>query len=567
MFILDLPKTFDGETIQLPMYHRGHLSLKPETKVWLCVIKGADIVSNKILTGNNKKSQKIVMPEIVISPIDFKAWDDIWRISLIVYDRVGAVSNLLETLKELNINILVSETCTIERQEFHNINIVVDLKNYKSKNRGDWNKDHRVKNQLEKLPDLYRYIALNLKNNIVCDDSGRPRIRINRVSNLFKTVLEVVKDISIKPDTSSIGSAYVEQDREHKTFIKIPEDILQKLKKYLGCINNSELKDNINYLITSYTTDRVIRVSFYHASTNIIAIATKHQEKIGAISNITKALKTSGFNIITSLSRLYEYEKTGNSEFVLLPPANLKTIDDIKTKIQESLSTDTLINQYQIHLSYPRDQMKPYEYFILAVPVSKRTSGDNKKTSTKPLDIDELFRKELKKSKIKPISKSKINEWEDYNLMLKYLKNKFPPENEKPKIFISQSFLKNSLKQFIQTADNLSKKLNFEADIVEVLQGNNTTINGIKERIKPCDLFLGIWSDENALKIDDKLWPSSWLHFEWGIAECYGMRCRLLIHEDIHMDAWKIDNLTLHNKYNSKNFESQFEKAIKELLE
>src|SRR2546426_46273 len=115
MNILDKPALFDGSTIRVPLYHRGHLSLFPGAKVWLCLIPR---------TGENQ------FTELIISPIHYDAWTDLWRISITLNDRIGLVHELFQILADNEINIVTAESTTRERMSLHSIEIIANAKLY-----------------------------------------------------------------------------------------------------------------------------------------------------------------------------------------------------------------------------------------------------------------------------------------------------------------------------------------------------------------------------------------------------------------------------------------------------
>jgi hypothetical protein len=88
MLILDKPRPFSGDQLIVPLYHRGHLSLLKGTKIWLCLLPGSEPQN---------------APEIIISPINYDAWSDLWRISVTTQERSGVVNKILLALQKLNV--------------------------------------------------------------------------------------------------------------------------------------------------------------------------------------------------------------------------------------------------------------------------------------------------------------------------------------------------------------------------------------------------------------------------------------------------------------------------------
>lgn len=171
MLILDKPREFDGRDVKVPLYHRGHLSLFPGAKVWLCLLPGG--------RGG------AVLPELVISPIHFDSWPDLWRIRIALVERPGLVHDVFEVLREHSVNILASESSSMEWQRLHSIEIIVDACRYSSVE-GDGRHEDRSTGQIDELSGLRRAILSRVMGDICFDALERPRISIRRIRNLFE---------------------------------------------------------------------------------------------------------------------------------------------------------------------------------------------------------------------------------------------------------------------------------------------------------------------------------------------------------------------------------------------
>ncbi len=103
MLVLDIPQRSPDHFayIDVPIYHRVHLSLAADIPVHACLLRGAT---------------EPHLPELVISPFDFNKWDRIWRLNMSLQDRPGLLNEVWETVESTEISILACEASTMEEQ-------------------------------------------------------------------------------------------------------------------------------------------------------------------------------------------------------------------------------------------------------------------------------------------------------------------------------------------------------------------------------------------------------------------------------------------------------------------
>lgn len=103
---------------------------------------------------------------------------------------------------------------------------------------------------------------------------------------------------------------------------------------------------------------------------------------------ITSSIEKAGFNIITSLSRLYEHGTEAQSEFVLQPvrePRKGATETALKKQLEECLATPDLVETYGIRIGYPRGYIVPLKTKRLVCRRTKDTEAAPTRRSPKEI--------------------------------------------------------------------------------------------------------------------------------------------------------------------------------------
>jgi acetolactate synthase small subunit len=525
MFIVDKPRVFKGNEIIIPLYHRGHLSFLPGTKVFICLLPGSE--SHKHF------------PEIIISPIDCNVWKDVWRLTITVKEGIGAVNKVFRVLTTLNINILASESCSTDREEYHMIEIILDASKYS--NIPDGNTEYRARNSIGELSYLRRAILSETLQDIYLWPSGAPRINIRRVKGLFeaaKAYDSASTNFSRKHDyTPVIDYSNIEPFSSGKyptAKIRLSNEIMGLLDKV---IKGKTSKDAPSmHLLISDTKDRYLRVQFVLPETSILSVTIEHKEKRGALTKITHVLGKAGFNILTSLSRLFSHNGISHYELVLQPPSGLGTDRNRFRKVlEEALGTEWLLDDFDIKINYKKSY-KPLTGFN---SVKKCINSQFSMPEINGLDVGKslLGHYRFLTEKLGPpgATKDTKKRWElSISLLEEERRVRFDLEPVRI-LFISYAFDDQGR---LEKVKEEAKKMNFE-----VLTGKNENLSrnvrdGVINTIKKCTHFMGIWTDEGALRVNEQFWPSPWLHWEIGVAESNGLKPRILISKKIHKDAW-----------------------------
>lgn len=541
MLILDKPRPFRGTKLWLPLYHRGHLSLLSGTKLWLCLLPGTKVPSH--------------MPEIIVSPINFASWPDLWRIEATVTEEVGVVHKILKVLRDHNINVLAEESSSIDRQRFHRVELIVDLRAYASISDGDTAK--RSTGIVEALPDLCRALLAQLTQQITFMPSREPRLRISRMNGLH----EAHRAYQIVHHQYINGQGFrptVEEARAEvvgsKGWITLPRDILTSLSQAVNPIPPSEQRaeDGLSYLLVSDTKERYLRSYFVRPSDRLLSVTLSHEEKIGALSRITDILQRSRFNILTSLCRLYTHGGRAQYELVLQPPLELTTNEAVRREFERILGVRDLLSEYKLEVSYKLNYKSPFGFDPLKE--SDPDQGDDPAVDL-PKSVEETLERQVAALRVRMRGAGASAE----DSLRSTLAGKLLDEERRvrqnyiPRKILFLSFSFGSSSEKINTVVAECEKLGFEVTIAKQLS-EPVVREGIIRKISESTHFLAIWGDEGAVKAGRQLWPSVWLHWELGVASAMGLRPRLLVSNAITSEAWRVYPEVPHEIFESSLF-------------
>ncbi|MFN8422861.1 MAG: hypothetical protein U0470_05510 [Anaerolineae bacterium] len=587
MLILDKPRTMVGREIHVPLYHRGHLSFFPQTKVWMCLLPG-ELAERPV-------------PELIVSPIDFQSWPDLWRIVVVVKDRIGVVHEILQTIRYHQINIVSAESSMVDQQRLHLLEIVADCVNYSSPF-GDGNHSERVAAVDSALPALRRAILSVVANDIAFYPTGEPRIRFRRVWNLYRAhkafqelhtshhrVLgseilgpEIESTTVLRRKLVGVAGSEVASQNERESsgvVLTLPPAIRARLQQLMPQTN---LDTDCHYLPVSDTTDRLLQVFFLSAEFPIVSPTITHREEPGALAVVTGALRDAGFNIMCSLSRVRQYGGIGESEFVLMLPRLLGlpfNTGELRTQLETALSTRSL-ERYEISVSYPENYTRPF--------VPKRIIGsgapelDTSTEASKYHQAQTLSRlQELALEyavRVDTPGQGGADRSEDrkrFDMVRALLTDEARARNIYaiyPRVFVSHALSDERYRVIAEIATALG---------LRPIHGLDLAIDGpmrekLVELMDSCDVFLGLWTEKGARRLTqgspgdegDRYWPSPWLHWEMGVAHALGLEVRLLISSNVESTSWKkIVGESHQIRFNESNFREKAESLLRQALQ
>jgi predicted amino acid-binding ACT domain protein len=513
MIILDIPQGFDGATIHLPLYHRGHLSLFPGSTVWTCLLPGSPA--------------RRTLPEIIVSPIGFGSWSKLYRITGTFVDRSGLVHDVLETLRTFGINVLTAESSAIAQQQHHTVELVVDSSTHQH--------PASPRSQEDTLPEVRKALLAQLFDDLVFSEvSDLPRLKIRPVRTLQQAVQDFDRALSdhrrggLMPIVAE--STVQRAPNSRRVSIELSEEQREVLRVALDPNGRAELQ-SARYLAVSETTDRFLRAYFISGAQPILAARITHRERVGALAAITRALQRAGFNLITSLSRLHRHLDTAEFEVVLQPvPGARWNPIDTRERLESALAGPEL-HLLQLRVSYPAHYGDPAEPIPIATAKHVAFPGQDLRGDRKesPRTTEGILQTKLRQ--LNEVRNPTANEERRRKLAESLL------GAQSPGLFLSYAF---ELDDVVTGMQRFAARLRFRP-----ITGRHLGIGKNREQvlreIRKCSFFFGVWSAEGGIPLGNgRFWPSPWMHWELGAAHALGLHCHLLIEDTIHPAAWEL---------------------------
>jgi predicted amino acid-binding ACT domain protein len=548
MLILDKPKSFDGVTIELPRYHRAHLSLFRES--WVSVV---------ILPGRDQSHQRA---ELILSPISEDSWDDLWRITATMHDRKGLVNDMLELLASRQLNILAAESSSMERDSIHTIEVICDAHRYQTPHY-DGTAHLRRDRRVSELRDLRRYIIAKMLPDLVVNSSGEPTVQASRMRALFNARLALdqceidfqAQKAHFKPMRERLK---IERRKETgELFVRLPGKILDVLLPMLG---GDVTK--CTYLLVSDTKERFLRGHFTSSPRQILAPTIRHSERTGAVAAITRALRTGGFNILTMLTRLDDQNRTAEAEFVI----SGNETDNLESRLESCLGTPELVGAFNVQIDYPRDYDKRPSFKPITVASSAQSSGPADSLSVLEQLKEHVDRYEL--SLARPGSSP--DDEERLRLATAYHSEEARCLKAKdiPWLFLSCAYRG----QYVKETTKIAAEYGYRILTGEELD-SETKRDGVISKIRAATHFLGIWTWEKGFPLEERTseesrlhCPSPWMIWELGVAQAYGLPVRLAISKEVHTESWsRINGDPVHFMFDGSNFLQVVRRALESL--
>ncbi len=531
MLTLDKPRAFNLKSIRVPLYHRGHLSLLPQTKVWLCLLPGG-VHSDH--------------PEMVIAPIDFLAWADVWRINITTEERVGVVNRLFQVLERAELNVLAAETSSIERQRYHTCEVIVDAREYADKSDGD--SATRQSKPSAQLKDLERSILAEMLPFVLCE-GGRPKIKVRRLKGLYDAVKAKheailraqIGEASVKPvvDFSeidavddSLGLDEGESAKEYSPSgqLLLPENIRRALSNMFR-----ETDGGADYLLASDTRDRFLRAYLVSRALPLITATIRHVEKPGAIEKITRSLSHRNLNIVTSLCRLQRHGELADFEVAIQPTAEERTRADLKKSVVDALGAEGL-QELKLSISFSRSYSRRKTFKPIAGSSAlfpSPISSDLTTLSRLSDHYTDLTRRlhsgvggDAQDAERRIVARLLLDEEQQ-------IRQRF---ESRERVFVSYHM--EDQKVFADIA-SLAEEEGIEVVGSLPPSPSPRLRDNILSRMDEAESFLAIWTPPGGERTDDGIWPSPWLHWELGAAASRRKKIAILSHESMNRRSWQ----------------------------
>ena len=546
MLILDIPRRSPENFayVDVPLYHRVHLSLAANIPVHACLVAGAS---------------EPHLPELVVSPFEFSRWDRIWRLNISLQDRPGLLHEVCDILGWNEVNILSAETSTMEEQKLFYVEMILESEDEHQMKLVEWSLLCRFCEDVKLLP------------------TGKPRFRIHRLHELWhakKTYehqrllpasfapLQRQLEVEFKPErrpreqTSAAGAQGFR--------LRLPSDIREVLKTKV----RQEAEDGRDgyYLRLSDTKDRLLRVLFFRINDPVIHFRTEYRTKAGALTEITRALEDKGFSILTAyVAPSGEHGRSRLEVVARCFVLSAKPISEIKARLEATLRECSGPNDLQIAVGYPRNYSRTWEKRQLEPIETNRASSVRSRTSWAEELVAELTaRHEILYSKIShganDFVEGEHHRWAlVHRLIHDYEDLVGIPVGQAKSLFVSCHYQGNQL----DLVERLATERGFRVFTGRDLLKEPTISAGLLNRLKCCSHFLGVWSREGSQQCGEEFWPSSWLLWEFGVAEAFGLEWQLLIAKGIADSAWR--KIAAHRQH--ATFDFDFETKVKEVLD
>jgi glycine cleavage system regulatory protein len=275
MHVLDYPRTAHGWDVTLPLYHRGHLSLRPGTTVHMAwVMRESDRSGDETAATSG-------LPELFGTTVEDHAWGAVYRISIDLYDAPGVLHQALRSVSLHGGNVLQLDSTSTEKETHHSVEMIVDFASLMHKDQAR-----------DLAAEIEGLLLADCAQHIVVDDDGNFAITVRVVSSLRRMHNMLTQIRGDRP----VSASRIDQG-----------GVLEFDERIQRLLSDAGISPPFRYLITSDTTDRVFRVTFFPAEQPVVWCSIRHTDKKGALESITDALQKNGITILCALNRVQEH--------------------------------------------------------------------------------------------------------------------------------------------------------------------------------------------------------------------------------------------------------------------
>ena len=530
MLIHDSIRVIDPEgKVLLPSYLRVALSLKSGTRVSLCAVPFA----------SDRASC-----ELIISPVRFDVWCDLWKIDVAFRDRPGVVARFLRCLEDCMINVCTEESSSIESRSIHTLQLLTDCSRYT----GDGGTESRRQTPHATLADLRsRLLATCIDDIIIEPMAERPHVvqlTITRMEGLFSAWRNHRATSEAGRPVFPVVTAVLQ-----KGYLTVPQALTDPLRLYLQLQTDS----NARIVFAANTRERLVRGYLPSTREALVYARIAHHDEIGALAKITTSLREQGLDIVTSFTRIQKQGETNHFELLLASGRGTITdTDGIKVALHGALSSKTLAS-LNLRLAYPENVATALEGTAVepigpAITLTAERSGR----------IAEVVANAINDLQNRAQRDAGADERIELNAKLGTLKDLHVHEALRtvlPNVFASYDFkdprtwevARRHLGEFrIVTGEDPAEKQRFRDTIID--------------RIRSADGFIGIWTRRS----DGYFSP--WLLWELGVAMAYRLPVVLVVHEEVTPAYWsRIIPEQHHWQFNDRDFVSRLNGATRTL--
>jgi len=520
MILIDSVAEAPDGVVSIDMHHRGHLSLRTGTVVTVC------LMPTPAQTGGLPS-----MEEIVVSPIAFESWEHLIRITALFMDRPGVVRKLANAMQAMKLNVVYEESATIENSRFHRVEVLAHTRDLIKERNTRARNEHLLESDASLLPGIERRLKAICLNELVAHD-GRPRLKVRPMEGLRN---------AHRLATQYGPSSHCRLPIEPHGRIRIPISFM-----------SAQAKKSPRTILISDTRDRLLRIVLLKEEVGLTFVRVRHRDFIGSLYRISDAL-ANVFTALVTLTRLRKQDVKNDIE-LLLYSHTYKGQDqevDRRLAVSQLLSADSL-RDLDIEIAYPK---KPGD----RVPDGawQRPAAEQLQlvSSEAPLNGEDhlmsLNTPAILANRIAAYDAATLEEqMENRNRRLAAI-DLLTAEGvapSKPQVFLSYRFKVTS------QISKIRSKIQSDS-LILAIDGQNPVgpdffRTTIRERIRSCHGFVGVWPPEG---------PLDWLLWELGVAHAFGIPVAILPHESLDMKPHERLMPEHHfDPYNDRNIQKKF---------
>ena len=491
MHVLDFLHESKDWTVRIPIYHRGHLSLRPGTTVHLMWVvrpetesRGAGVTSG--------------LPELFGTTVRTRTWPSAYRIWIALYDAPGVLNKALHSISRHGGNVLQLDSTSTERETHHDVEMIVDFASLVDT-------DEPIR---DLSPEIEGLLLADCAQHIVSDSEGGFLLSVRPISSL-RRMNRVLLKIRGRDPLSTFRVA-------KKGFFALDEGFRSMLR-------DAGVDIPFNYLVTSDTTDRVFRITFFPATQPVVWCSIRHADVKGALESITDALKRNDITILCSLNRVQEHLGKNWFEAVLSSPTWRVTRSTSAhvppTEFVRHIMNDPELQAYDLRLFFEPEDAKEAMETDTTETNHGQAYADQREDVDRWLTAKEADLATIESELQRTDSRDGYREAAALRAGIKKVRQE--TARLKRKVFISVEFTdENELK--IAAAEVACRKMGFTPIVVRTPKDQRIIWEGVIERMRDCTDFVGIWTPSS--KTLESKRPSPWCVWELGIANALGLR-------------------------------------------
>jgi predicted amino acid-binding ACT domain protein len=542
MFVLDRPRISKNWEIFLPLYHRGHLSLYPGTTVYLAPVHHPDASAHHF-------------PEIMGTTIQQSSWPTVYRISIKLRDAPGVLHSTLASVARHGGNIVNLDSTSTEQESIHEVEMVVDFASLVDS--GDVAPDLSEEIEGLLLADCARYIVEEPGTGF--DIRVQAHAGLRRLNSMLGKL------------RSSMYSTLVQAEQvQEKGKIVLGRPIIHMLRSDVGAGSSTAIEPPVAYFVSSDTIGRLFRITLVPNVEQITWCAIRHNDRPGALSAITEAIRDNDMSILSGLNRVQRHQGRSWFEVILSKKAWKNSLVPAREREQE-------IKEALIRANIDKD-FSPTLYFDRAqADIAMRTVTNDDVSAAawflrRELPLSDWLdqkEKELKEHPGRmagnPVDGLSVSPTAALSLGIKKVRTS--RGRIRPKVFFSAEFTPLN-KARISIARECCNTRGIDFDVVQSPQDGLVIRDEVLSRIAQATLFIGLWAPSS--KEPDSKRCSPWLLWELGVANAQRIPYGILVEHGTNlMDYMPIHGERFHFPFSgdlADGFRAEFEHCLDALL-